>query len=60
MQPARDKLKSLCSTVEVLKSKVSTLRKEVVALSGPPSTSNPIPPKPEAVPTKSIGRLVGG
>ncbi|MCD7463278.1 hypothetical protein HAX54_050259, partial [Datura stramonium] len=50
MQLTRDKLESLCSTVEVLKSEVSTLRKEVYALSGPPSTINPIPPEPATVP----------
>ncbi|MCD9640660.1 hypothetical protein HAX54_026108 [Datura stramonium] len=49
MHPTRDKLKSLCSTFEVLESEVSTLRKEVAALSGPPYTSNPIPPEPTAV-----------
>ncbi|MCD9644321.1 hypothetical protein HAX54_032506, partial [Datura stramonium] len=49
MQPARDKLKSLCCIVEVLESEVSTLRKEVAALSGPLSTSNPKPPEPIVV-----------
>ncbi|MCE0482454.1 hypothetical protein HAX54_041250 [Datura stramonium] len=51
-QPARDKLQSLWSTVEVLDSEVSTLRKEVAALSGPPSTNNPIPPEPAMVPAQ--------
>ncbi|MCD7470763.1 hypothetical protein HAX54_010873 [Datura stramonium] len=43
MQPARDKLKGLCTTFELLEGEVITLRKEVAALSGPPTTSNPIP-----------------
>ncbi|MCD9643760.1 hypothetical protein HAX54_031431 [Datura stramonium] len=49
MQPAKDKLKSLCSTVEVLDSEVITLRKEVSALGEPPCTSNPNTPEPAAV-----------
>ncbi|MCD9560996.1 hypothetical protein HAX54_019930, partial [Datura stramonium] len=52
MQPAKDKFKSLCSTVEVLESEVITLRKEVAALGETPSTSNPNTPKPAAVPVQ--------
>ncbi|MCE3214900.1 hypothetical protein HAX54_000236 [Datura stramonium] len=50
MQPTKDKLKSLCSTIEVLQSEVISLRREVVALGEPPSTSNSNPPEPAAVP----------
>ncbi|MCE3052209.1 hypothetical protein HAX54_051869 [Datura stramonium] len=48
--PAKDKLASLCSTVDVLESEVGTLKKEVVALTAPPSTSQPNPCEPEAMP----------
>ncbi|MCD7452196.1 hypothetical protein HAX54_015476, partial [Datura stramonium] len=39
LQPTKDKLKSLCSTVEVLEDEVGTLKKEVVALNASPSTN---------------------
>ncbi|MCE3051847.1 hypothetical protein HAX54_050982 [Datura stramonium] len=52
MQLARDKLKGLCTTVEVLENKAITLRKEVAALNGPPSSSNPIPSEPAVVPSQ--------
>ncbi|MCD7456312.1 hypothetical protein HAX54_031265 [Datura stramonium] len=52
MQPAKNKLKSLCSTVEVLESEVISLRKEVSALCKPLSTSNSNPSKPAAVPVQ--------
>ncbi|MCD7462164.1 hypothetical protein HAX54_047900, partial [Datura stramonium] len=52
MQPARDKLKGLCTTIEVLETEVNNLRKEVAALRGPPSTRNPIPPEPTVVPSQ--------
>ncbi|MCE3050256.1 hypothetical protein HAX54_046759 [Datura stramonium] len=58
MQLARDKLKSLCSTVEVLEREVCTLRKEVAALSVPPSARNPIPSEPAVVPTHRITAAV--
>ncbi|MCD9637833.1 hypothetical protein HAX54_021340 [Datura stramonium] len=51
MQPAREKLKGLCTTVEVLENKVVTLRKEVATLTGPPSANNPIPLEPTVVPS---------
>ncbi|MCD7470507.1 hypothetical protein HAX54_010432 [Datura stramonium] len=38
MQLARDKLKGLCTTVEVLENKAITLRKEVAVTNGPPSS----------------------
>ncbi|MCD9639285.1 hypothetical protein HAX54_023710, partial [Datura stramonium] len=44
--------KAYAVPVEVIKNEVITLRKEVVALSGPLSTNNLIPPKPIAVPSK--------
>ncbi|MCD9640258.1 hypothetical protein HAX54_025459, partial [Datura stramonium] len=50
LQPAKDKLTSLCSIVEVLESKVVTLRKEVVALSAPPSTNYPTHCEPASMP----------
>ncbi|MCE3050609.1 hypothetical protein HAX54_047666, partial [Datura stramonium] len=50
LQPAKDKLTSLCSTVEVLESEVGTFRKEVSALSAPPSTGHPTPREPAAMP----------
>ncbi|MCD7458122.1 hypothetical protein HAX54_037369 [Datura stramonium] len=49
MQPARDKLRGLCATVEVLENDVIALRKDVAALTGPPPSSNPIPPELVAV-----------
>ncbi|MCD9637768.1 hypothetical protein HAX54_021237 [Datura stramonium] len=49
MQPARDKLRDLCATVKVLESDVIDLRKDVATLMGPPSASNPNPPKTAAV-----------
>ncbi|MCE3052015.1 hypothetical protein HAX54_051414, partial [Datura stramonium] len=52
LQPAKDKLASLCSTVEVLESEVGTLRKEVVALSAPPSTDHPTPCEPAMMPAQ--------
>ncbi|MCE3051833.1 hypothetical protein HAX54_050934 [Datura stramonium] len=51
MQPARDKLKGLCTTVKVLENEVITLMKEVSTLTGP-SASNPTPPEPAAVPSQ--------
>ncbi|MCD9643257.1 hypothetical protein HAX54_030555 [Datura stramonium] len=47
---AKDKFSILCSIVDVLESEVDTLKKEVVALTAPPSTSQPNPCEPEAVP----------
>ncbi|MCE2055587.1 hypothetical protein HAX54_042920 [Datura stramonium] len=49
MQPARDKLRGLCTTVEVLENEVISFRKDVATLIGPPPTSNPTPPEPMAV-----------
>ncbi|MCE0482039.1 hypothetical protein HAX54_040373 [Datura stramonium] len=49
MQPARDKLRGLCTTIEVLENDVIALRKDVATLIGPPPTSNPTPPEPAAV-----------
>ncbi|MCE0482113.1 hypothetical protein HAX54_040515, partial [Datura stramonium] len=52
MQPSREKLKGLCTTVELLENEVITLRKEVAALTQPPSTSSPTPLEPAAVPSQ--------
>ncbi|MCE0480842.1 hypothetical protein HAX54_037994 [Datura stramonium] len=49
MQPARDKLRGLCTIVEVLENEVITLRKDVATLTTPPPTSNPTPPEPAAI-----------
>ncbi|MCD9641384.1 hypothetical protein HAX54_027551 [Datura stramonium] len=48
--PTKDKLASLCSTVDVLESKVGALKQEVASLTTPPSTSQPNLCEPEAVP----------
>ncbi|MCD7453798.1 hypothetical protein HAX54_022189 [Datura stramonium] len=50
LQPAKDKLASLCSTHDVLESKVGTLKQEVAALTATPSITQPNPCEPEAVP----------
>ncbi|MCD7473201.1 hypothetical protein HAX54_014857, partial [Datura stramonium] len=50
LHPAKDKFASLYSTVDVLESEVGTLKQEVVALTAPPSISQPNPCEPEAVP----------
>ncbi|MCE0481189.1 hypothetical protein HAX54_038734 [Datura stramonium] len=52
LRPAKGKLNSLCSMVEVLESEVVTLRKEVAALSAPPSTSHPTPYEHVAIPAQ--------
>ncbi|MCD7457776.1 hypothetical protein HAX54_036154 [Datura stramonium] len=52
MQPAKDKLKSLCSTFEFLESEVISLRREVAAINEPPSTSNSNPPEPATMPVQ--------
>ncbi|MCD7452453.1 hypothetical protein HAX54_016627 [Datura stramonium] len=49
LQPAKDELKSVCSTVEVLENEVISLREEVSALDKSPSTRNANPPEPAAV-----------
>ncbi|MCD7470419.1 hypothetical protein HAX54_010289 [Datura stramonium] len=49
MQPARDKLRGLCTTVDVLENEVITLRKDVATLTRHPLASNPNPPEPAAV-----------
>ncbi|MCD7447753.1 hypothetical protein HAX54_034167 [Datura stramonium] len=49
LQPAKYKLTSQCSTVEVLEREMGTLRIEVAALSAPPSTSYATPCEPEAM-----------
>ncbi|MCD9641482.1 hypothetical protein HAX54_027679 [Datura stramonium] len=49
IQPARDKLKGICATVEVLESHVIALRKDVPTLTRPPPASNSIPPELAAV-----------
>ncbi|MCD7457680.1 hypothetical protein HAX54_035843 [Datura stramonium] len=46
LQPAKDKLATLCSIVDVLESEVGTLKQEVAALTTPPSTSQPNPSEP--------------
>ncbi|MCD9643296.1 hypothetical protein HAX54_030639 [Datura stramonium] len=43
LQPAKDKLASLCSTVDVLECKVGTLKQEVAALTSQSSMSNQTP-----------------
>ncbi|MCE2056076.1 hypothetical protein HAX54_044015 [Datura stramonium] len=48
LQLAKEKLANLCSKVNVLESKVGTLKQEVVALIALPSTSQPNPCKPES------------
>ncbi|MCD7455209.1 hypothetical protein HAX54_027421 [Datura stramonium] len=50
LQPAKDKLASLFSTVDVLECKVGTLKQEVVALTAPSSVSQPNPCEHEEVP----------
>ncbi|MCE3215243.1 hypothetical protein HAX54_001435 [Datura stramonium] len=50
LQPAKDKLASLCSTVDVLECKVGTLKQEVVALTSLSSIAEPTPCEPEVVP----------
>ncbi|MCD7463877.1 hypothetical protein HAX54_051624 [Datura stramonium] len=50
LQPAKDKLASLCSTVDVLECKVGTLKQEVAALTAPSSISQPNHCEPEVVP----------
>ncbi|MCE3049296.1 hypothetical protein HAX54_044559 [Datura stramonium] len=52
LHPAKDKLTSLCSTVDVLEREVGTLRQEVSALSAPPSTGHPTPHEPEVMPAQ--------
>ncbi|MCE0480714.1 hypothetical protein HAX54_037806 [Datura stramonium] len=52
LQPAKDKLTGLCSTVDVLESEVGTLIQEVAALTAPRSTSHPTPCEPEATPVQ--------
>ncbi|MCD9558515.1 hypothetical protein HAX54_015915 [Datura stramonium] len=52
IQPTREKLKGLCTTIELLKDEVITLRIEVAALSGPPSASKPIPLELATVPSQ--------
>ncbi|MCE3049425.1 hypothetical protein HAX54_044805 [Datura stramonium] len=49
MQPARDKLRGRCSTIEVLENDVIAFKKDVDILTRPPPASNPIPPEPVAV-----------
>ncbi|MCD7462779.1 hypothetical protein HAX54_049344 [Datura stramonium] len=49
IQPARDKLKVLCTKIEVLENEVITLRKDVATLTRPPTASNPTPPEPTTV-----------
>ncbi|MCD9646540.1 hypothetical protein HAX54_036459 [Datura stramonium] len=49
LQPTNYKLTSLCSTVDVLESKVGTLRQEMAAPNAPLSTGHPIPCEPEAM-----------
>ncbi|MCD9645491.1 hypothetical protein HAX54_034454 [Datura stramonium] len=49
MQPARNKLRGLCATVEVLQNDVIALRKDVATLIRPPPASNQIPPEQVAV-----------
>ncbi|MCE3051520.1 hypothetical protein HAX54_050061 [Datura stramonium] len=50
LQPAKDKLASLCFTVDVLECKVGTLKQEVASLTAPSSTAQPNPCEPKAVP----------
>ncbi|MCD7456799.1 hypothetical protein HAX54_033233 [Datura stramonium] len=50
MQLGKDKLTSLCSTVEVLEREVISLRREVAALDEPPTTNNSNPSEPAVVP----------
>ncbi|MCD9642067.1 hypothetical protein HAX54_028665 [Datura stramonium] len=57
LQPGKDKLTRLCSTVQVLESEVNTLRKEVAALSAPPSTGHPTPHEPAKL-AKSLPALI--
>ncbi|MCD7469941.1 hypothetical protein HAX54_009361, partial [Datura stramonium] len=52
MQLAKDKLKSICSTIEVVEREVISFRNEVVSLSEPPSTSNSNPPQPIVLPVQ--------
>ncbi|MCD7459898.1 hypothetical protein HAX54_042215 [Datura stramonium] len=49
MRPARDKLRGLYATVEVLESDVIALRKDVATLTGPLLASDSNPPEPGAV-----------
>ncbi|MCD7470933.1 hypothetical protein HAX54_011171 [Datura stramonium] len=50
LHPAKDKLASLFSIVDVLESEVGTLKQEVAALTASPSISQPNPCEHEAVP----------
>ncbi|MCD9638959.1 hypothetical protein HAX54_023182 [Datura stramonium] len=50
LQPAKDKLAILCSTVDVLECKVGTLKRDVVALTAPSSIAQPNPCEPKPVP----------
>ncbi|MCD9640657.1 hypothetical protein HAX54_026105, partial [Datura stramonium] len=52
MQPARDKLKGLCTTIEVLEIEVVSLRKEVATLTGTSYTRNLTPLEPAVVPSQ--------
>ncbi|MCD9637821.1 hypothetical protein HAX54_021325 [Datura stramonium] len=64
LQPAKDKLTSLCSTIDVLESEVGTLRQEMAALTAPPSTSHLTPYIPEVMPAEpeapEVCRMIGG
>ncbi|MCD7462688.1 hypothetical protein HAX54_049103 [Datura stramonium] len=49
LQPPKDKLARLCSTVDVLECKVGTLKQEVAALIAPSPIGQPKPCEPEAI-----------
>ncbi|MCD9559641.1 hypothetical protein HAX54_017772 [Datura stramonium] len=49
IQPARDKLRGLCATIEVLENDVISLRKDVATLTVSPPASNLILPEPPAM-----------
>ncbi|MCD7460176.1 hypothetical protein HAX54_043002 [Datura stramonium] len=52
MQPARNKLRGLCATVEILENEVIALRKDMATLTRPPPVGDPTPPRLAAMTSK--------